>query len=82
MAGFSDLPIFEDFDDEIVYKKGEHYIFEADALNFVIEFDSDKAIAALKLSATSVQDLINAKVGLSLQEHASQRTTLWIDIKE
>ncbi|KAL8822553.1 MAG: hypothetical protein Q9191_006710 [Dirinaria sp. TL-2023a] len=61
MAGFSDLPVFEDFDDEAVYKKGEHYLFQPDALNFVIEFDSDKAIAGLKLSATSVQELIKNK---------------------
>lgn len=66
MAGFSDLPIFEDFDDEAVYRKGENYIFQPDALNFVIEFDSDKAIAGLKLSATFVQELIKNKVGIFL----------------
>ena len=64
MAGFSDLPMFENFDDGEVYKRDERYIFQAEAQNFVIEFDMDKAIAALNLPAASIKELLDAKVGI------------------
>ena len=60
MDGSRVLPGFEDFDKANVYKRSEDYIVKADALNFVIEYDSDKALAALALDTTSVEELLRA----------------------
>lgn len=61
MATFSTLPEFEDFDNVNVYTKAEEYILEADALNFVIEFNDEKAHSALELPASSIQNFISPK---------------------
>lgn len=63
MDGSGVLPYFEDFDKADVCKAGEEYILKADALNFAIEFDSDKALLALELNTASVQQLLQAEPG-------------------
>lgn len=56
------LPNFADFDEKIVSEKVEQYILSPDALNLVIEFDTDRAIAASNNSTGSIQELLKAEV--------------------
>ena len=72
MDGSRTLPGFEDFDKAEVYKKSEDYVATADALNFAIEYDSDRALVALALDTSSMEELLQAKL-------ASTRTR-WINL--
>jgi len=56
------LPGFDDFDNPQVYSRVQASIRSADALNFVIEFDTDTALAATDLSAGSMENLLNVEV--------------------
>ena len=58
MEGACSLPHFEDIDDIGVYGKDESHILRADALNFVIEFNADKAVAATELPEVSLKEVI------------------------
>lgn len=60
MDGSRVLPNFKDFDKPDVYKDGEKYILRANALNFVLEFDSDEALYASGLNTDSVKSLLQA----------------------
>ena len=62
MDGSRTLPKFENFDDQYVYSRDEIHVLSADSLNFVIEFDTDTAVAALDLSASSIQELLGVEV--------------------
>ena len=60
MDGSRVLPNFKNFDDSDVFKAGERYNLRADALNFALEFDSDKALYASDLNTDSVKSLLQA----------------------
>jgi len=62
MDGSRTLPSFDDFDNPQVYSSVQASICSADALNFVIEFDTDTALAATDLSARSMENLLNVEV--------------------
>lgn len=62
MDGSGTFPGFEDFDNPQVYTRVEASICSADALNFVIEFDTDTAFAATDLSASSIEDILKVEV--------------------
>lgn len=66
------LPRFENFDDSDVYSKVEVSILSADALNFVIEFDSNTAAAAIDVSTGSIRDLLK-------EDHPLTKTR-WINL--
>ena len=50
---------FEDFDDPETYRKCEEHILKADALNFILEFDSDTAHIALDKDSKAMQELLH-----------------------
>ena len=55
---------FQDFDNEDVFSKVEASVYHADTLNFVIDFDVDKAEAATNLSSDAVSKLLAVEVRL------------------
>ena len=61
MDGSRTLPGFENFDDPNVYHRGAKHILKANALNFVLEFDSDKALLASDLDSESIAELLRSK---------------------
>ena len=62
MAGAATLPNFGDFDIEPMYRLCEEAILHADTRNFVIEFDSEKAYAALNLDGDAVTRFLQTQV--------------------
>lgn len=62
MDGSRTFPNFEDFDEHGVFSRLEASILSADALNFLIEFDTDTAVAGTDLNASAVRDLLNTEV--------------------
>lgn len=60
MDGSRVLPNFKDFDDPDVFKAGAKNSFSAEALNFALEFDDDKALYASDLNTGSVISLLHA----------------------
>ena len=63
---------FENFDDPNVYRRGAKHVLKANALNFVLEFDSEKAFLALDLQSESITDL--------LQTELEPTKTRWINL--
>ena len=53
---------FKDFDDSRVFAKFESSILSAESLNFVLEFDSAKALGALDLDQDGFKALLTAEV--------------------
>ena len=62
MDGSQVLPGFNDFDSHSVFEEYERYILKPDALNFVIEFDTDTAVASTELPVTTLKELLKIKV--------------------
>ena len=72
MDGSGVLAGFEDLDDPKVFLRGEKHILKANALNFALEFDDDKAVLAPDLDTKSVEKL--------LQTAAKPTKTRWINL--
>ncbi|KAL8793541.1 MAG: hypothetical protein Q9195_003914 [Heterodermia aff. obscurata] len=62
MDGSRTLLGFENFDDPNVYHRGAKHILKANALNFVLEFDSDKALLASDLKSDSIAELLQTPI--------------------
>ncbi|KAL2059641.1 hypothetical protein ABVK25_000934 [Lepraria finkii] len=73
MAAAARKPEMQDFDDAAVYKRYENAVKNPNSENFVIEFDSEKARAALDLDETKMQGFLE-------KERASTASTRWINI--
>lgn len=63
---------FENFDDPNVYHRGAKHVLKANALNFVLEFDSDKALLASDLGSEPITEL--------LQTELEPTKTRWINL--
>ncbi len=54
---------FENFDDPSIYAKYEEAVLRADTFNFLVDFDSEVAFAALNVNHTSMKNVLNTQVG-------------------
>ncbi|KAK4695245.1 hypothetical protein P7C71_g2470, partial [Lecanoromycetidae sp. Uapishka_2] len=61
MAGFNTIPALHDFDDQSVYEHCEEAMLEAETRNFVIEFDSTEARAAINVEDDDMKRLLDIK---------------------
>jgi len=59
---------FEKFDDPSIYAKYETAVRSADTLNFLVDFDSEAAFAALNVDVGFMKRVLNTQVGDSLSE--------------
>lgn len=59
---------FENFDDPSIYAKYESAVRSADTLNFVVDFDSEAAFAALNVDVGFMKRVLNTQVRESLSE--------------
>jgi len=62
MAELTTISELQNFDDENVYRRCEDAIKQADTQNFVIEFDSTEARAAINIGEDAIQRLLQTKV--------------------
>ncbi len=62
MATFITIPELQNFDDSFVYDRCHNAIMLADTRNFVIEFDSTNARAAINLGDDAIQRLLQIQV--------------------
>ena len=67
------IPGFNDFDDKEICAKVEKAVLKETTLNFVVEFDSDKAYAAVDLDARSLHKYLRVS-------RAARESTRWINI--
>ncbi|KAK3176454.1 hypothetical protein OEA41_007777 [Lepraria neglecta] len=74
MAAAARKPEMQDFDDAAVYKRYEDAVKNPNTENFVIEFDSENARAALNLDETRMQGFLE-KERLSARYSFSPRLT-------
>ena len=73
MDGSRILPGFENFDEPNVYHRGAKHILKANALNFVLEFDSNKALFASDLGSESITELLET----TLEPTKTRWINLW-----
>lgn len=57
---------FENFDDPSFYAEFEAAVLRADTLNFLVDFDSNAAFAALNVDIGIMKRVLNTQVGESL----------------
>ena len=67
MAGAASLPGFQDLDDDNVYERFETAVIHPDTRNFVIEFDSSKAYAALNFDDRNLQEFLTREVRIDFE---------------
>ena len=73
MAAASTLPGFNDFDEIKHFEKLEEAVLKETTLNFAIEYDSDKAYAAVNIETETLQRFLAAN-------RAPNASTRWISI--
>ena len=67
----SDMADFENFDNGLVYSRFEKAQQQLDTLNFIIDYDTPSAVAALDVGPESIQRILKKEVKL-----------LWTPIEE
>ena len=73
MDTIQSIPGFRDFDDAEVCATVEEAVVKETTLNFAVEFDNDKAFAAVDLDSEGLRRYLAVK-------RAPQRSTRWINI--
>lgn len=61
-ALFTQRLVFQDFDQESVFKDVEKYFMTPDALNLVIEFNSSTAHVAIDLDVEQIKEVLKTEV--------------------
>lgn len=76
MTAFTTIPELQDFDDKSVYDQCQHAVLQPDTYNFVIEFDSLNARAAINLGEEPMQRFLQTKVSQLVLSRANFSTLL------
>ena len=78
MATAGHAPPFEDFDDASVFDRCLRSVERSNSLNFVLDFDKDRAVCALDVDASTLGKALRDRD----ERLKSRRDTRWINIEQ